>query len=124
MFVYLCSCEKSRRKLGGEKHVLTRVNARACAAGNRAPVDLWLHRRRHKEKRDGDPTCEIWMWARKDPRNLSLVFEHDGAQSWWTLSFDFADIQEKPETVLQKSLSQPWRSREKHLFPNWVILAT
>ena len=69
MLVYLCSCERNRRRLGGEKHVL-RENARACVAENHVPADLWMHHRRHKEKRDGDPTCEILKWEKKDLRNL------------------------------------------------------
>jgi hypothetical protein len=72
---YLCSCESNRRRLDGEKRVL-KVNARACVAENHVPVDLWMHRRRHMEKRDGDPTCEIWMWVRKDPRNSRIISAH------------------------------------------------
>ena len=69
MLVYLRRCERNRRRLGGEKRV-PRVNAKACVAENRVPVDLWMHHRRHKEKRDGDPTCEIWMSVKRDQRNL------------------------------------------------------
>jgi hypothetical protein len=75
--VYLCSCERRRRRLGGEKRVLRRASARACVAENHVPADLWMRHRRHKEKRDGDPTCEIWMWVRKDLRNLRIVSGHD-----------------------------------------------
>jgi len=67
--VYLCSCELNRMKMGGEKHVL-RVNAGACVAGSRVPADLWKRHRRRREKRDGDPTCEIWMSVKKDLMNL------------------------------------------------------
>ena len=82
MFVYLCSSERSRRRrLGGEKHALKRENAGACVETH-VPVDLWLHHQRHREKRDGDPACEIWMWVTKDPRNLSLVSGHDGGRCW------------------------------------------
>ena len=81
MLVYLCSCERNRRKLGGERHDL-KVNARACAAENHVPADLWKHHRRHKEKRDGDPTCEIWKSVKKDRRNLRIVSEHDERARW------------------------------------------
>ena len=66
MLVYLSSCERNRRKPGGEKHGL-RANARACVVENHVPVDLWMHRRRHKAKRDGDRT---WMWVKKDLRRF------------------------------------------------------
>ena len=76
VLVYLSSCERNRRRLGGEKHVL-KVNARACVAENHVPVDLWMHHRRHKEKKDGDPTCEIWISVKKDLRSLKLNSAHD-----------------------------------------------
>jgi hypothetical protein len=60
----------------GVKRVRRTANAGVCVAENYAPVGLRLHRRRHKEMMDGDPTCEIWMWAKKDPKNLSFVLEH------------------------------------------------
>ena len=55
--------------MGGEKRVL-RVNVKAFVAGNRVLVDLWMHHRRHKEKWDGDPACEIWMSVTKDRMSL------------------------------------------------------
>ena len=100
--------------MGGEKRVL-RVNVKAFVAENRVLVDLWMHHRRHKEKRDGDPTFEIWKLVKKDRRNLRRFSGHDERVRWrWTLSFDSANIRERPETVLQKSLSPPWRYQKKH----------
>lgn len=105
--VYLCSCERTgenRVGLGGVKHAPRRVNARVCVAENHVPVDLWLHHQRRRAMRDEDPTCEIWMLAKKDP-NLSLVLVHDERGQGWSLSAGFVDIQEKGE---HKSLLQPW----------------
>lgn len=78
MFVYLCRCERTgvdRGRLGGVKHVLRMVNARVCVAENQVPVDL-LHHQRHKEMRDGDAGCKIWMWVTKDRKNLDFVSEY------------------------------------------------
>ena len=68
----------NRGRLGGVRHVLTKVNVRACVAETHVPVDLRLHHRRYKEMKDGDPTCEIWTWVRMDSKDLSLALEHDG----------------------------------------------
>ena len=62
--------------MGGEEGVL-RVNVKAFVAENRVPVDLWMHHRRHKEKRDGDPTFEIWKLVKKDRMNLRKISRHD-----------------------------------------------
>jgi hypothetical protein len=67
--------------MGGEKRVL-RVNVKACVAENPVPVDLWMHHRRHKEKWDEDPTCEIWMLVTKDRRNLRRFSGHDERARW------------------------------------------
>lgn len=47
---------ENHERLGGVTQALRRANARVCVAGNHVPVDLWSHRQRRREKRDGDPT--------------------------------------------------------------------
>ena len=122
-FEYLCNCERTgeenRERLDGVKHVLRRVNARVCAAESHAPADLWLHRQRHKEMRDEDPTYEIWRWVIPGERKMDLtghdslcsVSLHDEKGQLWSLSFGFVDIREKLGrrlgTVLQENLLQP-----------------